>query len=85
MIEWVCKRDNGEFCLGLNRAWPSVAPDPLALTVSAEGGQQMADSGECIDSTRSWMCPDFGTGVAPPPVVSGKERVLLHVFFYLFV
>lgn len=70
---------------GLALSGPMVAPDPLALTVSAEGGQQMAGRGECIDSTRSWMCTDFGTGMAPPPVVNCEQRVLLHVFFYLFL
>lgn len=85
MIEWVWKRDNGEFCLGLNRAWPLVAlrwplaPDLLALTVSAEGGQQMAGRGECIDSTGSWVCTNFGTVMASPPVVTGEGWVLLHV------
>ncbi len=49
-----------------------MAPDPLALTVSAEGGQQMAGRGECIDSAGSWVCTNFDTVTASPPVVSGE-------------
>lgn len=51
--------------------WP-LAPDLLALAVSAEGGQQMAGRGECIDSPGSWVCTNFGTVMASPPVVTGE-------------